>query len=164
VIRRLDLGVRIRRDVALGSYPFTDIFQGFDGVAAVRVIFGKQTKDVLGETKVVVASRRGYMHIDDKTGDLHVSLPYLESADERYLYLDVIHELVHIRQFREGKELFDEKYEYVDRPTEIEAYRAALKEARRIGYEGKELVEYLKVDWVSEDDFKRFLDILGVER
>jgi hypothetical protein len=102
------------------------------------------------------------MHIDGETGDLHVSLPYLEKADERYIYLDVIHELVHIRQFHEGKELFDERYDYVDRPTEIEAYQATLKEARRIGYEGEELVEYLRVDWVSEADFKRFLELLGV--
>jgi hypothetical protein len=68
-----------------------------------------------------------------------------------------------LRQFHEGKELFDEKYDYVDRPTEIEAYRVTLKEARRIGYKGQELVEYLKVDWVSDADFKRFLGLLGVK-
>jgi len=131
-------------------------------VAAVRAIFGEPTPSILSKTKVVLASRQGYMHVDGETGDLWVSKPYLEVADERYLYLDVIHELVHVRQFQEGKELFDRRYEYVDRPTEIEAYRATLKEARRIGYKGKALVEYLRVDWVSEADFMRFLDLLGV--
>ena len=159
----MELGVKIVRNLKLGTYGFTEVFQGFDRVRAVKAIFGKRTASILSETKVVLAARRGYMHIDGKSGELHVSIQYLETADERYLYLDVIHELVHIRQFREGKELFDEKYDYVDRPTEIEAYTTALKEARRIGYHGKELVEYLRVDWVSEADFGRFLDLLGVE-
>jgi hypothetical protein len=159
----MDLGIRIRRDLELGTYGFTEVFQGFEKVDAVRSIFGEGVYDALSKTKVVLVSRRGYMHVDDETGDLHVSLPYLKTANERYLYLDVIHELVHIKQFREGKELFDNRYDYVDRPTEIEAYKATLKEARRIGYRGKKLVEYLKVDWVSDADFKRFLEALGVK-
>ena len=157
------MGIEIRRDLELGTYGFTEVFHGFDRVDAVKVIFGRKTKEVLSEIKVVLASRRGYMHIDEQTGDLHISRPYLKKADERYIYLDVIHELVHIKQFHEGKKLFDERYDYVDRPTEIEAYRATLKEARRIGYKGEELIEYLRVDWVSEVDFKRFLELLGVK-
>ncbi len=159
----MDLGIEIRRDLELGEYKFPEVFRGFDTVDAVKAIFGRKTKEVLDGIKVVLVLRRGYMHIDGETGDFHVSRPYLEEADARYIYLDVIHELVHIRQFHEGKELFDERYEYVDRPTEIEAYRATLKEAKRIGYEGEELVEYLKVDWVSDVDFKRFLELLGVK-
>jgi hypothetical protein len=147
----------------LGDYGFTEVFQGFEKARAVRAIFGKATPEVLSGIRVVLASRQGYMHVDGQTGDLHISRPYLKSADERYIYLDVVHELVHIKQFRDGRELFDRRYDYVDRPTEIEAYKATLKEARRIGYRGKELVDYLRVDWVSEADFGRFLDLLGVE-
>ncbi len=159
----MDLGIEIRRDLGIGSYKFPEIFKGFEKVNAVKSIFGAGTTETLSRTKVFVATRRGYMHVDGKTGDLYVSQAYLATADERYLYLDVIHELIHVRQFHEGKELFDERYDYVDRPTEIEAYQAALKEARRIGYNGKALVEYLRVDWVSEADFMRFLDLLGVD-
>jgi hypothetical protein len=50
----------------------------------------------------------------------------------------------------------------VDRPTEIEAYRVAVDEARRIGLTEAEVVDYLKVEWVSEEDFHRFLVTLGV--
>jgi hypothetical protein len=160
----MELGIEIERGLGLGTYDFAEVFRGFDKAEAVKAIFGRKAKEVLAGIKVVIASRRGYMHIDGQTGDLYVSRSYLEKADERYLYLDVIHELVHIRQFHEGKELFDERYDYVDRPTEIEAYRATLNEARRIGYQGEELVEYLRVDWVGEDDFKRFLELLGVKR
>jgi hypothetical protein len=158
----MGLGVVIRRDLALGTYKFTEVFSGFEGVAAVRAIFEARTEKVLSSINVVLATRRGYMHVDGDTGDLHVSRSYLVSADERYLYLDVIHELVHIRQFHEGKELFDNRYDYVDRPTEIEAYGAAIKEARQIGIEGDELIDYLKVDWVNEEDFEKFLRTLGV--
>ena len=156
------MSVVIRRDLPLGTYPFEEVFGQFDRVDAVKVTFGAKTREVLSSIKVIIASRRGYMHVDGETGDLFVCRSYLESADERYLYLDVIHELVHIRQFREGKELFDENYDYVDRPTEIEAYHAAIEEAGRIGLRGSELVDYLKVDWVSDEDFIRFLKTLGV--
>ena len=72
-----------------------------------------------------VQARPGYLRVDDETGNIVVSGEYLRTGDERYLYLDVVHELVHVRQFIEGKELFDRRYSYVDRPTEIEAYRRA---------------------------------------
>lgn len=95
-----------------------------------------------------------------------MSSEYLRTGDERYLYLDVIHELVHIRQFIEGKELFDSRYSYVDRPTEIEAYSAATREAERIGMKKEEILDYLKVEWVSEEEFQRLLRAVsfGVER
>ena len=159
----MDLGIVIKRDVDPGTYLFTDLFQGFENVRPVRATFGAKTRVILSSIKVILSIHRGYMHIDDKSGNLYVSYSYFKSADERYIYLDLIHELVHIRQFREGKELFDERYDYVDRPTEIEAYQTAIKEARRIGFDGGDLIEYLKVDWVSESDFRRFLRTLGID-
>jgi hypothetical protein len=75
----------------------------------------------------------------------------------------VIHELVHIRQFMEGKELFDRRYSYVDRPTEIEAYTAAVNEARRIGLKKEEILDYLKVEWITEEEFQRLLVAVGVK-
>ena len=51
----------------------------------------------------------------------------------------------------------------VDRPTEIEAYRHTIKEARRIGMTDKEIYEYLKVDWISDDDAKKLAATLGIK-
>jgi hypothetical protein len=62
----------------------------------------------------------------------------------------------------EGKELWDRRYKYVDRPTEIEAYEVAVAEAHRIGLDDDQIAEYLKVEWVSADDFRRFLKTLDV--
>jgi len=159
---RLNLGVSFLRQAMPGRYPFVEIFAGFEKVEVVRHIFGEKVERVLRELEVVVYQDGGYMYVNDKTGHIHVCQQYLATADERYLYLDVVHELVHIRQHIEGMELFDEKYDYLKRPTEIEAYSVTLKEARRIGMRDEEIIEYLRVDWVKEKDFLRFLKVLGV--
>jgi hypothetical protein len=159
----LRLGVVIHREVPAGSHSFKDVFEGFERVTAVRSIFGRRCDSVLVGLEVEVEEGRGYMRINDKKGSVMVNANYLKEGERTYIYLDVVHELVHIRQHLEGKELWDRRYAYVDRPTELEAYRAALREARRIGLSEKKIVDYLKVDWVSEEDFRRFLGTLGVK-
>jgi len=128
----------------------------------VKSIFRGDTERVLRNLKVDLQSRTGYARVDDETGNIVVSLDYLRKGDERHIYLDVIHELVHIRQFMEGKELFDMRYGYLERPTEIEAYAAAVEEARRMGMNEDEIVDYLRVEWVTEDEFQLFLKTMGL--
>ena len=160
----MDLGVCISRGATRGFHPFLDVFGGFDRVGAVRAIFGPRAKGVLDALWVEVTDGRGYMRINDEKGSIVVSGKYLREGNEVDVYLDVIHELVHIRQHREGRELWDRRYEYVDRPTEIEAYKAAVKEARRLGMGEEQLVQYLKVEWISDEHFQRFLENVGVKR
>lgn len=150
-------GHGISRTAKTGSLPFVEVFPGFESVEAVRSIFLDQTERILGDLMVDILPRAGYLRVDDETGNIVVSSEYLRTGDERYLYLDVIHELVHIRQFIEGKELFDSRYSYVDRPTEIEAYSVATREAERIGMKKKEILDYLRVEWVTEEEFQRLL-------
>lgn len=159
----MKLGVTINREMDESDYPLKEVFIGFERVEAVKAIFGGKTEEVLKRTRVVLQERKGYLHVDDTSGNIVVSSHYLRSGDERYLYLDVIHELVHVKQYMEGKELFDERYSYVDRPTEIEAYSVTLKEAKRIGMKHKEIVDYLKVDWVTEAEFERLLTSLHLK-
>jgi len=156
--------VIIRRDPGVGPHLFAAVFQGFERVRAVKAIFGDQTEKVLSELTLDIVDEKGYMHIDAVKGSIVVSANYLKEGDESYLYLDAVHELVHIRQHIEGKELWDRSYKYVDRPTELEAYGVAVAEARRIGFGADRLVDYLKVEWVSGDDFARFLVTLGVKK
>jgi len=159
---RMDLGVCIERNATLGRSPFTRVFGGFEKVKAVRAIFGRRTDEVLGNLNVEVTAGRGYMRINDQKGSIVINAKYLKEGKEIDVYLDVIHELVHIRQHHEGKELWDKDYKYTDRPTEIEAYKAAVKEARRLGLSEAELVEYLKVEWIPEAEFRSFLANVGV--
>ena len=139
------------------------IFGGFEKVRAVRSIFGRRTDEVLGKLTVEVTNGRGYMRINDVRGSIVINKNYLKEGKEVDVYLDVIHELVHIRQHHEGKELWDKDYKYTDRPTEIEAYKVAVKEARRLGLSDEQLVEYLKVEWIPEDEFRSFLENVGVK-
>jgi len=140
-----------------------EIFLGFEKLDAVKSIFGNEAEQVLSKIMLVVEPRKGYLHVDPGTGNIVISSPYLESGDERHIYLDVIHELMHVRQFMEGKELFDKRYSYVDRPTEIEAYSHAVKEAKRIGMTEKEIIDYLRVEWVTEEEFERLVRRMGIE-
>lgn len=159
----MGLNVRIDRSATPGSFPFTRLFMGFEAVGAVRRIFGEKTDEVLAGLTVEVIESRGYLRINDGNGSIMVNSKYLREGQERHIYVDVIHELVHIRQHREGRELWDKNYSYVDRPTEIEAYGVAVEEARRIGLTEAEVVDYLRVEWVGEEDFRRFLTTLGVK-
>lgn len=157
-------GTMIRRDPGVGLHLFAGVFQGFENVAAVREVFGEATHRILSELPLEVVDGEGYMHINAAKGSIVVNESYLKRGDQKYLYLDAIHELVHIRQHMEGKELWDRRYKYVDRPTELEAYRITVAEARRIGLVDEQLVDYLKVEWVNEEDFAKLLVSLGVNR
>ena len=148
--------VRIPRNIRLKYERFRDHFKGFEDVAAIRAVFGPKTRQVLRSLKVeFFSSRWGFMGVNDEDGHLLVSTHYLRTGNRRDIYLDVIHELVHVRQFREGKELFADGFEYPDLPTEIEAYRVCIAEGRRLGMNDRELFEYLKVDWMSDRDVRK---------
>ena len=103
------------------------------------------------------------MGVSDQDGHMMVSAYYLRNGGERDLYLDVIHELVHVKQFMDGRELFEHRWEYVDRPTEVEAYQHTVKEARRIGMSDEQIYEYLKTEWMSEEDLHRLANVVGVK-
>ena len=158
------LKVKILRNAKAKTYPFTDYFKGFEKIEAVKRIFGESTIDVLSNLMIEFNSmRRGYMGVNDTDGHLMVNTRYLKDGDITDIYLDVIHELVHVRQFMEGKDLFDSCYEYVDRPTEIEAYRAAIEEARRLGLSDERICDYLRTEWLSDQDYKRLASSMNIK-
>jgi hypothetical protein len=118
---------------------------------------------ILSVTEVTVTSQADYMHVNDKDGSLFVGLDYLQKGEVHHLYLDIIHELIHVRQYLEGKELFDEKFNYVDRPTEIEAYQGAVDEARKLGMSEDAIADYIYVEWITSVEHERLLKTLGVK-
>lgn len=155
------LGVRLNREAsALPLAPFVEIFAGFEKLQSVRGLFGHETEKVFAKLKVSMESPVGYLRVDGDTGDIIVNPEYLRTGDEKHLYLDVLHELTHVKQFMEGRELYDRRYTYFERPTEIEAYRVAVEEAKRIGMEKDEIIEYLRVEWVTEEEFQRFVSMM----
>jgi hypothetical protein len=163
-IFRLLRRLRLRRIIPVGTSTrrFTEYFTGFEKVEAVRGIFGEETEEVLQNLKIEFMGFGGYMGVDDTNGHLMVNARYLNSGNRVDIYLDVIHELYHVKQFMEGKELFDSRYDYVDRPTEVEAYRYTVQEARRLGLSDERICEYLKTEWMSDSDLKRLTKALDV--
>jgi len=149
--------LRLNRIVQFGGSTcyFADFFKGFENVDAVRGIFGEKTGEILRNLKVQFTWFGGYMFVDGQDGHIVISSRYLNNGDKIDIYLDLIHELVHVRQFMEGKQLFDSHYGYTDRPTEVEAYRYAVQEARNLGLSDERICLYLKTEWVSDEDFKR---------
>src|SRR5207248_9769237 len=137
--------VVIPQNIRLHCEAFTKHFKGFDDVEAVRAIFGPRTRAVLRSLKVeFFSSKWGYMGVSDEDGHLVVSTHYLRTGNRRDIYLDVVHELVHVRQFKEGKELFPEGFNYPDAPTEIAAYCVCTAEGRRRGMTDRDLFKYLQ--------------------
>jgi hypothetical protein len=142
---------------------FADYFKGMENVKAVRQIFGEKTEEVLRNLKVEFMWFGGYMFVNGADGHLMISANYLKNGSKVDIYLDLIHELVHIRQFMEGKELFDVHYTYTERPTEVEAYRHAVEEARNLGLSDDRICQYLKTEWMSSKDLKRLADTLSLK-
>ena len=167
MLRALRFASVLRLDrvlLATGSvHSFTELFKGFDRNEAVRKIFGDRTEEVLRNLKVELTWVGGYMWVNSRNGHLMVSSSYLNEGDRVDIYLDVIHELVHVRQLMEGKELFDPQYSYVERPTEIEAYRYTVEEARRIRLDDNEITKYLKTEWMTDEELEQLAKTLGVQ-
>jgi hypothetical protein len=62
----------------------------------------------------------------------------------------------------QGQKLFDHRFDYVDRPTEVEAYGHAVKEARRLGMSEKQIYNYLRTEWMDEKELAKLAKAVGV--
>ena len=154
----------VNRSFDLGSYRLREIFSGLEEVEPLIKCVGDTStlKQMLDRTRVTLKDEDGYMYVNDEDGSLVVGLEYLKSGELNHLYLDVIHELVHVKQYLQGRELFDRRFRYVDRPTEIEAYRCCVEEGRKKGMSEEAIAEYLYVEWITEREHARLLKTLGV--
>lgn len=155
----------LNRNLACGAYPLRKVFDGLEGSSVLVKLLGdrRYLERFLDEVKVQITDSSGYMHVDNDDGTVSVSKQYLASQDARILYLDIIHELIHVKQHRDGMDLFDPRFQYVDRPSEIEAYRLTIQEARAIGLTESEIGEYLYVPWISKKDHERLVKRLEVK-
>ncbi|MCJ7633809.1 hypothetical protein MUP77_15660 [Candidatus Bathyarchaeota archaeon] len=160
LMRKLRLWRMLRLGTSTGM--FLDYFKGFERSRAVLGIFGDRADEVLKNLRVEFILL-GYMGVDDNDGHLMVNERYLASGDRTDIYLDVIHELCHVKQHLEGRELFDEEYDYSDNPTEVEAYRYTVKEAKRLGLSDERILSYLQTEWMSHADLMRLVKNMGID-
>jgi hypothetical protein len=134
-----------------------------DGGLRGRRRVARKRREFLASTHIEVTNEDTYMWTDDADGHVNVGLDYLRDGEAVYLYMDILHELVHVRQYKEGKELFPTKIEYIDRQTEIEAYQFAVDEGRRLGLSDDKIYDYLEVEWISKKEHDRLARKLGVK-
>lgn len=158
-------GFRVRRKTFVGEYKFADVFQGLESSPALSRVFGSRTEmtKVIKHLKLSVEDTDWGLWLDRDTGTICIGQKHLATALSSFLYLDAIHVLVHVKQFLEGKELYDQAFEYVDRPTELEAYRFTVAEARRIGMKEEEILRYLRMDAVDDTELGKLMEKIGVK-
>jgi hypothetical protein len=165
--RRQTPPVKINRKVPGATLTaFTDHFQGFEKVGAVRKVFGEKTEEVLGGLKIgFIPNRQMYMGIRDNDGNLAIGTHHLKNSPTQMLYLDIVHELFHINQrMTNGKFFHDEFMKFIEdrslyyaSPIEIPAYEHTVREAERIGMTQDEIVQYLRMGNPPAKTWRKFL-------
>jgi len=172
---------RLDRTVQLARYPLLRVFPGLDRVppfpgypaspagrravargTSVEVVRGRVWMYVAPHEVPSFAKEVGWKPVTSRTDCIVVGRTHLRRSPRITVYLDILHELYHIFQRRAGRELWDISDGYAGSPTELEAYRFAVEEARRLGATEAYLREYLEVDWIDRAEHARLLRNLGV--
>jgi len=157
--------IKINRDITPGTYSLDDIFDGLKHSPILMEVFKTKNEldDVFSKTNVIVEEKDHYMFVKNEDATIVIGFNHLKNSDSKILYLDIVHEIVHVKQQRAGLDLYNKSYSYVDRPTEIEAYEIAVKEAKRLGMSDKEIFDYLFVEWITPQEHKRLASHVGLD-
>ncbi len=156
---------RINRLLKPGPYRMEEVFADIRACPVLREIFAdeREIDRVVSEIAVSITDRPHVMFVDNHDATITIGMAYLREASDEFLYLDIIHELCHVKQHLQGLDLYDRSKSYVDRETEIDAYRITVREARRIGLDDEAICHYLQVPWISHEEHERLAARMGVE-
>ncbi len=157
--RALPPYARLDRSLPPGNHTYLAVLPRVaDSPALERICPDPEARARLLESACVqIRGGRGFAFVDVDIPCIVLSDWYFREGDERDLYLDLLHELTHLRQLGEGLDLWDERFEYVERPTEIEGYAVAIEEGRRLGMTDEDVVRHLSNPWMSEDEVHQLL-------
>jgi hypothetical protein len=171
---------RIAREIPLGRHPILEVFPGLDRLPPGRKIHPDakvrtqlfQTTEIelvdadlwmyVAPREMPKTTRRGWKPVVSTTNCIVVGESHLRESPALTVYLDIYHELCHILQRDGGAELWPPGLSYVERWTEVEAYRFVVEEARRLRVSDAYLREYLQVEWISAEEHRTLLTALGV--
>jgi hypothetical protein len=155
------LKVKIIRKMTAPNCHFTDHFRNFENVEAVQRIFGNRTQQVLTNLPIEFTNDTLCMRVDHD-GHLIINPEYFETADFTDLYLDAIHELVHVKQVLNGKNC-NHQLQYVERTLEIEAYKTAVDGARAISLDENRILDYLESDLIDAEELRQLATTLELD-
>jgi hypothetical protein len=174
-------GFAVERGLAPGPHPLLEVFPGLDRLPAFDELTDSPTfrRELARKVVVQLQEGPGWMYVApyeqppllekigfhpflSKRECVVVARRHLTRSARLLLYLDIFHELTHVVQRRGGVDLWEDGYRYADRPTEIEAYRFAIRLARELGVPDAFLREYLRVEWMSPAEHRLLLRNVGV--
>jgi hypothetical protein len=149
---------RAVRTLSVGLHPYVALLPKVKASPAfVRIAPEGDGERLLESARVRIDEERGFAYIDTGAPCIVLAHGYYREGSDLDLYLDLLHELTHLRQLRQGLELWDESFAYPDRPTEIEGYAVAVAEGRRLGMSEAEVLVHLSNPWMSEAEVARLL-------
>jgi hypothetical protein len=150
---------RVDRSLSPGDHSFLEVMPGVAASPALHRIAAEPAAraSLLDRSVVQIRGRRGYAFVDVEAPCIVISESYYRTGEELDLYLDLLHELTHLRQLAEGLDLWDERFDYVDRPTEIEGYAVAIEEGRRLGLTAEDILQHLANPWMTPAEIGRLL-------
>jgi hypothetical protein len=145
------------RGLSGGLHPYRSLLPRIDVSPALRLIESPKTPigALLDGARVQIRRREGFCYVDVKIPAIVLSEEYYFKANPLDLYLDLVHELTHLRQLAEGEDIWDHSLEYVDRPTEIEGYAVAVAEGIRLGMDEDSVIRHLSNPWMSDAEVAR---------
>ncbi len=165
-----------------GRFPLLKVFVGLEKTVPFRKYPGDDTRTlkIAEKSWAEVSDGPGWMYVappktppeirevgfrmvETSEDVVVVSRSHLTNSPRMDVYLDVIHEFLHILQRKQGREIWPRRrIPYVDRHTEIEAYSFSVAEARRLRVPDSYLREYLHVPWLRRAEYLRLLRNVGV--
>lgn len=148
---------QVVRTLGSGTHPYLSLLPRFEESPAARRIetAAIPLTTLLESARVRIKKHKGYCFVDVLIPAIVLSDDYYDRANPLDLYLDLAHELTHLRQLAEGKNLWDHGIPYVDRPTEVEGYAVAVEEGLRLGMTEDQIIAHLSNPWLSEDEVAR---------
>jgi len=153
---------KVNRKLKKGEYSIEEVFSGLEHSWIVKNVLKEEFEEMKKTVRIRIVDCDGYMWVEDSDGSIYICKKYLEKGNLRDLYLDILHELIHVRQWKRGADLFDRRYSYAERPTEVEAYMYTVEEAKRLGMTKEEILEYLMVPWENKEKILELAKKLNV--
>jgi hypothetical protein len=129
----------VLRTLGCGMHPYRTLLPGLEESPAARRIESHSIPlgPLMDEARVNIVLHEGYCYVDVKIPAIILAEDYYHRANPLDLYLDMTHELTHLR------------------PTEIEGYAIAVEEGLRLGMTEDEIMHHLSNPWLSNAEVTR---------
>lgn len=149
---------RVVRGLPCGDHPYLSLLPRIaESPVRRRIETAKTPFGPLVDNAVVRIKKRdkGYCYVDVLVPAVTVTQFYYLNGHDLDLYLDLAHELTHLRQHLEGENIWDHDTPYVDRDTEVEGYAVAIEEGLRLGMTEADIMNHLSNPWMDQEEVTR---------